>query len=44
MKTEFRHVRGHVEVYQNGEFVVSADTESEARQFLQEMEDADGKM
>lgn len=34
---EFRHVREHIEVYQDGEFVVSADTESEARQFLREM-------
>ena len=35
---EFSHVREHIEVYQNGEFVVSADNESEAHQFLREME------
>lgn len=35
---EFRHVREHIEVYKDGEFVVSADNESEAHQFLREME------
>lgn len=28
---EFRHVRGHIEVYLCGEFLLSADTEAEAR-------------
>lgn len=36
---EFRHVRGHIEVYKDGEFIVSADNESEAHQFLREMEE-----
>lgn len=35
---EFRHVKEHIEVYQDEEFVVSADTESEAQQFLEELE------
>lgn len=35
---EYRHVREHIEVYQDGEFLVSADNESEASQFLKEME------
>lgn len=39
---EFRHVREHIEVYENGEFVVSADNESEAHQFLREMEVENG--
>lgn len=33
---EFRHVRGHVEVYLDGVFQFSADTESEARRELEE--------
>lgn len=36
---EFRNVKGHIEVYEGGEFVVSADNELEARQFLREMEE-----
>lgn len=28
---EFRNVRGHIEVYKNGQFKYSADTEQEAR-------------
>ena len=27
---EFRHVNGHIEVYENGIFVLSADTMGEA--------------
>lgn len=34
MNYEFRYVRGHVEVYENGEFLFSADTEAEARREL----------
>lgn len=36
MRTHYiRHIRGHVEVYDdNGNFIVSGDTESEARQSL----------
>jgi hypothetical protein len=37
--TEYRHVRGHVEVYIDGAFVVSADTMAEARAEINEMED-----
>lgn len=34
---EFRHVRGHVEVYdQRGMFLFSADSEREAREELEE--------
>lgn len=34
MNYEFRYVMGHVEVYENGEFLFSADTEAEARREL----------
>lgn len=36
---DFRNVRGHIEVYEkgNGDFVVSADTYSEAVSFLLEI-------
>lgn len=37
MKVEFRHVRGHVEVFQNNQFLFSADTMSEALRELREM-------
>lgn len=33
---DFRYVRGHVEVFRNGEFWFSADNMSEARQELEE--------
>ena len=33
---EFRYVRGHIEVYRQGEFLFSADTMSEAREELEE--------
>lgn len=39
---EFRHVKEHIEVYEDGVFVVSADNESEARQFLREMKVENG--
>ena len=33
----FEHVRGHIEVYDsNGTFLFSADSEQEARQFMEE--------
>lgn len=31
---ELRHVRGHIEVFQHGAFLFSADTEEEARREL----------
>lgn len=34
MYYEIRYVMGHVEVYQDGEFLFSADTEAEARREL----------
>lgn len=34
---EYRHVMEHIEVYKNGEFVVSADNRAEAEQFLEEL-------
>lgn len=34
---EFRNVRGHVEVYLDGEFQFSADTIAEAHRELREM-------
>ena len=34
MNYEFRYVMGHVEVYEGGEFLFSADTEAEARREL----------
>lgn len=37
MNYELRHVRGHVEVFHNGEFVLSADTISEAIHELHNM-------
>lgn len=35
---ELRYVRGHIEVFQGSEFVLSADTMSEAIQELRERE------
>ena len=35
MAFEFEYVRGHVEVYLNGEFFCSADTMREAREELE---------
>lgn len=32
---EFRYIRGHVEVYLNGVFVLSADTMDEAKKELE---------
>jgi hypothetical protein len=37
---EFRNVRGHVEVYRDGELLFSADTGREAREEVREMEAA----
>ncbi len=37
---EFRNVRGHIEVYSNGEFQFSADTRREAREEIEEREAA----
>lgn len=34
---EFRHVREHIEVYQDGKFIVSADNLEEAKQELNEL-------
>lgn len=34
---EFRHVKGHIEVYLDGEFQFSADTIQEAREELNNM-------
>ena len=36
---EFRYVRGHVEVFLYGEFVLSADTKAEAIRELELLED-----
>ena len=35
---EFRHVMEHIEVYKNGEFVLSADTHKEARDEINKLE------
>lgn len=35
MDYEFIHVRGHVEVFKDGEFVLSADTLAEAERELE---------
>ena len=35
----FRYIRGHVEVYKNGKFVLSADTKAEALRELENLED-----
>ena len=35
MGVEIRYVMGHVEVYQDGDFLFSADNEAEARRELQ---------
>lgn len=32
---EFRYVRGHVEVFQHGSFIFSADTMAEARREIE---------
>lgn len=34
---EFRHVKGHIEVYLDGKFQFSADTMQEAREELENM-------
>ena len=34
---EFRYVKGHIEVYLDGEFILSADTSREAREELEGM-------
>lgn len=34
MNYEIRYVMGHVEVYEGGDFLFSADTEAEARREL----------
>lgn len=34
LKYEIRHVRGHVEVFLNGEFQFSADTTAEAVHYI----------
>lgn len=34
---EFRQIKGHVEVYLDGEFLFSADTMQEAREELKDM-------
>ena len=33
---EMRYVRGHIQVYVNGDFLFSADTEREAREELED--------
>ena len=35
---DFRNVRGHIEVYYNGEFLFAADTYTEAEQEVRERE------
>ena len=35
----FRYIRGHIEVYKNGIFVLSADTKAEALRELENLED-----
>jgi hypothetical protein len=34
---EFRNVKGHIEVYKDGEFIVSADNRREAEEELDEI-------
>lgn len=36
---EIKHVREHVEVFQDGKFLFSEDTESDARKELKEIEE-----
>ena len=36
---ELRHVREHIEVFQHGRFLFSADTEEEARRDIREQEE-----
>ena len=36
---EIRHVKEHVEVFQDGKFLFSEDTESDARKELKEIEE-----
>ena len=36
---EIRHVREHVEIFKDGKFLFSEDTESEARKELKEIEE-----
>ena len=38
MGYEFRNVRGHIEVYEDGKFIVSADNFQEARQEILKIE------
>lgn len=38
MSYEFRNVRGHIEVYDDGKFIVSADNFQEARQEILKIE------
>lgn len=37
--TEYRHVRGHVEVYIDGAFILSADTMAEAHREVNKFEE-----
>lgn len=37
MEYEFVNVHGHVEVFKNGEFILSADTRAEAEKELEEV-------
>lgn len=39
---EYKHVKDHIEVYRNREFLFSADTIEEAHHDLSEMEDENG--
>lgn len=34
---EFKHVRGHIEVYRDGKFLFSSDTMGEAKEELRKM-------
>lgn len=36
---EIRNIRGHIQVYMNGSFLFSADSEREAREELREYEE-----
>ena len=36
---EIRNIRGHIQVYMNGRFLFSADSEREAREELREYEE-----
>ena len=39
---EFRSVRGHIEIYVSGRFLLSADTKEEAERELLQKEDQNG--